>query len=536
MGIAINKTIGLTLQNKSGQSVLKGDTVIIDDLNQSAFTITGSVGLSTNTIGVVLDTSIANNGLGFIAIGGFIPQINLLSGAVLGDTFGLSSVAGKAMPHATILSGDFGQVAEVGITPKAILWGNVQVAPGHSYYDRLAGLLEPDCIETILTGTASLVIGANETKYLLASYWTRIGASGRFEVRDPNKPVALRNVTLTGLDVSSIGIISNPGLATYINSFQSYYDKLKIIDDLSLKTVSILGPSKKVLFLAGPYGNIITRVVNFDFTWVLATIPNLNLSYNLANEIGDSASDYQRNDNALLFPVNKKTISSISSGLERTAGAGLATVSHVILPSTYSNVLDTTVYQFRDDFMASSLDGAKWTSTGSTVIDTNFQWVKMIGDNVAWGNTGLYGKTSFTRISGTAVTMDIMPTTGTSPNLIVGWSDGLGQSFSNMAHGIDFTVTGSVNVIQIFENGTNRGTIVGSTWTAFTTYRVRVTLLGANNAALYEIQGGSQFPPIGGAVWRNITPGTSSSVTTPIYPGAVIFTNVASYIGDIKVT
>lgn len=123
MGTAINKTTSINLQNKSGVHVDRGDVVLFSPTTSNAFIATGSSGLATDIIGVVLEPGgIDNNVNGMIAIGGYVPIINLVSGASIGDTFNLSSVTRKAMPHTSILPGDFGQVLESGLTPQAILW------------------------------------------------------------------------------------------------------------------------------------------------------------------------------------------------------------------------------------------------------------------------------------------------------------------------------------------------------------------------------------------------------------------------------
>jgi len=124
MGTSLNKTDAVNLKNNAGINVNRGDCVVIDLFNSDAFTVTGSSQLSSRTIGVVLDTGgILTGTQGLIAFSGYVPQINLLSGSSIGQTIGLSSVAGKAMPHSTILPGDFGVVLSTGLTPDAILWG-----------------------------------------------------------------------------------------------------------------------------------------------------------------------------------------------------------------------------------------------------------------------------------------------------------------------------------------------------------------------------------------------------------------------------
>lgn len=125
MGNSINHTVALNLKNKGNTNVSKGDIVIIDRVNADAFMVTGSQSLATSTFGVVLDqVGITTGSSGMVVIDGYCPQINLISGANVGDTFYLSSVQRKAQGHSIILPGDFGQVLNSGITPDAIIWSN----------------------------------------------------------------------------------------------------------------------------------------------------------------------------------------------------------------------------------------------------------------------------------------------------------------------------------------------------------------------------------------------------------------------------
>lgn len=127
MGTSLNKTTAVYLKNNSGQTVTKGDVVILDKTLASSFTLTGSSQLANAQIGVILDqTNISNGTSCLVVVDGYVPVINLISGASLGDSIGLSSVAKKAISHATILAGDFGRVLSSGITPDAILGGIIQ--------------------------------------------------------------------------------------------------------------------------------------------------------------------------------------------------------------------------------------------------------------------------------------------------------------------------------------------------------------------------------------------------------------------------
>ena len=124
MGTSINKTSALFLKNNSGQTVTKGDCVVLDKNLASAFTLTGSNAYNLTQIGVVLDqTNVANGTSCLIAIDGYVPVINLVTGANIGDSFCLSTTIKKAIPHGSMTAGDFGQVLSAGSTPDAILFG-----------------------------------------------------------------------------------------------------------------------------------------------------------------------------------------------------------------------------------------------------------------------------------------------------------------------------------------------------------------------------------------------------------------------------
>jgi len=180
MGTSLNKTQSLYLKNNSGQTVTKGDTVIIDRSLASSFTLTGSSGYTLTQIGVVLDqTNVANGTSCLVAVGGYVPVINLISGSNVGDTFGLSSVVKKAIPHANILAGDFGQVLSAGTTPDANLWGDIErrgefvgcayglntgSVPTNTVYYPLNWVKDFDTHNAFQTGSSSTVI-ANANRF-----------------------------------------------------------------------------------------------------------------------------------------------------------------------------------------------------------------------------------------------------------------------------------------------------------------------------------------------------------------------------------
>lgn len=406
----------------------------------------------------------------------------------------------------------------------------------HAYYNHLAALLEPDALEAFNYGAFTYAVDASTTKYVLASFATRLGSTGRMEVRDPRTPMAIRNVTLTGLGATSIAVTLNPALPQYYSSgYQRYMDRLEYLATAAIKNVAVTAPTQNVPLLPGPYGAIITRVTNFDFTWLVGHAYGSG-GWNMANEIGDTgASDYQRNDNALLMPVNKKVICEVASGGERTSAVGLGSVSYVLLPSTWSVIADplSASYLFRDDFTASALDTTtNWTRSQSTVgnveINTDYAWCKLKG-NANWATNGAYGKTGYARATGRVFLCDVYIGRGTAPSAYVGWGTGAGVDEAHMAHGLLFSQTPD---IKVKENGNNRGT-VGTGFTQGVIYRVRITLL-AGGGATYEIQGGTQYGALGSASWTDITPGTSTSATNTLYPAFTSY-DETMYIGDVRV-
>jgi hypothetical protein len=121
---SLNKTVVVSLTNKSGGAVAKGDVVVLSGAVANAFITTTSAALATDMVGVVVEPNgIAADATGMVALGGYVGQVNLSASASLGDTFGTHSVAKQAAPHAAIMAGDFGEVLTTGATPAAQLWG-----------------------------------------------------------------------------------------------------------------------------------------------------------------------------------------------------------------------------------------------------------------------------------------------------------------------------------------------------------------------------------------------------------------------------
>lgn len=129
---ALGRSEVALLTNKSGGSVAQGDVVIVDTANTSAFTTTTSTGYTSGRIGVVLEPNgIANNGIGLIAFGGYVPVINLSGTGNIGDLVKVHSVAKQGVRHtAPQISGDFAQVLATSATPPALLFGTVQLGAG----------------------------------------------------------------------------------------------------------------------------------------------------------------------------------------------------------------------------------------------------------------------------------------------------------------------------------------------------------------------------------------------------------------------
>lgn len=120
---ALNITNAKLATNKSGGSVAYGDVVVVDLTTDDAFTTTAVLGYTTTGIGVVLEPNgIANNASGLIAMGGWVPQINLSAAASRGDYVRTSGAVKTGVPHAApALVGDFAEVWGTGTTPAAQL-------------------------------------------------------------------------------------------------------------------------------------------------------------------------------------------------------------------------------------------------------------------------------------------------------------------------------------------------------------------------------------------------------------------------------
>ena len=399
--------------------------------------------------------------------------------------------------------------------------------PNHAYYQRLCALLEPDALEYPRWGTFTYAVGSSETKYLMLALDTYIdpNASARYDVRLPNDPLPLRDVTIKGAGSGSGAVFLNPAAVSYLNARKTYSDRLAEI--AALKTKYVYGSSSTMLFLPGPYGSIITSSMTFDNTAIgLAMNGVASGVFPIDNSLGSTTVRFQH---TMTLPITKAITFGMNSP---SGGTARSLLSFVDVPSSWGRVADGLApYDFRDDFMGASLDTTTvWNRTQSTAgnveIDSMFAWCKLIG-NASYGNNGLISQTSVARSGQPVLLFDICPSTNAA--IVIGWHDGAGLATSDLAHGLVFNSGG----FNVYENGTDRGA-VGSGYTAGLIYRVRITALSGGGAT-YEIQGGTQYNTIGSGSWSSLTPGTSSSATNTLYAGATVSSAGVSYLGDVRV-
>lgn len=403
--------------------------------------------------------------------------------------------------------------------------------PEHDYYIYLAALLEPAAIEVIQTDTFSYPISSTGTKIMTSSWNTNINGSGRVEARNPKMPTYLRGVTVGGLGAGATATFIDPTLPVYTTPRDTYFDRMKTLFEITPSYIPISGTSG-IPFLCGAYGAIVLQATNYNYAWIALRYANDVYGMNLDNEISDTTAI--RFANVPYLAVNKL----ICNEVRGESGSGpLGGILYYLVPSTWSVIPDTNVYDFRDDFMGTSLDTAtKWTRTqsgGTVEIDVKQQWLKLVG-TTTWGNNGCYSQTGIARANGKKFIVDVY--TGANATTVnshmVGFNDGTGQDYVDFSHGLLFTSSGAANILKVYENGNDRGT-VGSGYTNRTNYRVRITL-GASNNATYEIQGGA-YGKLGSNSWTAITPGTTSSATTPLYAGISAGQTGTMYMGDVKI-
>jgi hypothetical protein len=416
----------------------------------------------------------------------------------------------------------------------------------HAYYANLAALIEPDAIEYPRYGTFTYAVASNETKYMILAWQTYIdpNAAARYDVRVPNNPLPLRNITIKGTAANSTAVFLDPTLPTYADARVTYLDRMASIAALRTRHVwdSSGGSNNTKTLLPGPYGSIITSVMCFDYGWVAlnATGTPESTGFPIDYETNDSATYPIRFQHTMMLPITKAITSAMITGYPKDAGAR-GVITFVDVPSTWSAVTDSLApYDFRDDFMGASIDTGVWTVAESTAnnveFDSIFSWLKMVG-NGNWNANGLFRTTGAARSDQPYLLVDVHIPYDLPLNMsagVVGWHDGAGHSYTDFAHGLYFASNGGGREFRAYENGNDRG-VVGSSFTAGHTYRVRIRALSGGGAS-YEIQGGPQYGPIGGASWTTITPGTTTSATNTLHVGATTpYNGTAMYLSDFRV-
>jgi hypothetical protein len=129
---ALGRTEIALLTNKAGVALAQGDVVIVDTANAAAVTTTTTSAYVSGRVGVVIEPNgIANNALGLVAFGGYVPVINLSGTGSIGDMVKTHTVAKQGVRHASPqVAGDFAQVLGTTATPAALLFGTVQLGGG----------------------------------------------------------------------------------------------------------------------------------------------------------------------------------------------------------------------------------------------------------------------------------------------------------------------------------------------------------------------------------------------------------------------
>ncbi len=404
-------------------------------------------------------------------------------------------------------------------------------------YAQKAALLDPLTIEPMQSGTFNYVIGANETKWLLSSWNTKLGTDGRLDLREARDPIPLRNITMTGNSATpgsvSTAAFINTALATYTDAKETFYQRTLDISQLPTKYLGVEGGDSYKPFIPGPYGNILVSFTFHDVAWFALTTPHGRLASLLPihDEISDNGADDLRMSRKLWMPVSKNIMSGVLTGAGGGPQDAEAGLTYVILPASWSDINDPVAsYLFRDDFMGATLDTTtNWNrvqaGANTVEIDTNFAAL-LVNGGAGWGADGLYTKQSFTRANGLTYLVDVFIN---GVDFITGFHDGTGYSYTDFSHGVLFSSLGTD--IYIFEDGVSRGAVGDFTTSGM--YRLRITIAGAG--AVYEIQGGPEYAALGGTTWTNITPGTSTSAVNSLRVGASAENNYPIYISDVRV-
>ena len=418
-------------------------------------------------------------------------------------------------------------------------WAPVGTGTGEkAYYQRKNGLLEPSSYEKPQFNTFTYTGAVGSRRCVTSSFATSLSASGRLEVRSAGDgPLDLVDSQLTGLQASSMALITDPWATTYPDPKGDYYRRLALAGACKTKYLAFPAALTTLPFIPGPYGSFVTRITIFNLTWFVGRNFGGAYGFPFENETGDDgAVDYMRWDKALRLLLTKGTVAAIGTGDGGGVGAPLAGVAFVNLPRSWS-AQPTCV--FEDDFMAAALDAGAWTvtesSAGNVQIDPQLAAVKGIGNNSYTGN-GMLSVASYARSSGYHYEADTwvgQPAIVPGSAQVFGVSNGVGVNLTNYAHGI---VTGDTGY-NIYELGSS---VAAGALDNNTMFRLRITP-GAVNGALYEAQGGTIWPKLGGASFATLldTRGISAVSTASLKLGYTPYyapnTGGGQYLSHVKV-
>jgi hypothetical protein len=395
------------------------------------------------------------------------------------------------------------------------------------FSDRCA-LLEPDAVEVKQSGTFTYTIGAGVTKYMIGSWATRISGTGRMELRDTREPLPLTNCEIQGIGANSFAYFVDPAIPVYSDPEGTYYLRMQYLANADTRRQNGDASIANRPLGMGAYGGIMMSMTYFDIAWA-------GYAVSMWNEIDDTAP--MRVSARANVPWSKRMAAVYSTSSSNTNNTG----TYVVLPRWWSVVPDTisASYDFRDDFMAATLDTTtNWntqvqSTAGNVIIDTQMQWLTLVG-NGSWTTNGVISKYSCARSAEKTLVVDLIfaTTTGaTAPVVMVGWNNNTSIDYVNFAHSIAVLTPTSTLEFKVYENGTDRG-VVGSGVALNTVYRLKIKALSGGGAT-YSVQGGA-YATLGSGSWTDITPGTTTSATATLYP-AVSVNNGVNRMSDVRV-